>query len=89
MKRTTEAHALIASIVKQAVDDWRWALRSDPINRMMLNDVRRFFKSRWGCELCEALDLDADMMLGKLEREYKREERRRRKADAEARKTEA
>jgi hypothetical protein len=89
MKRTTEAHALIASIVKQAVDDWRWALRSDPINRMMLNDVRRFFKGKWGKDLCEALELDADMMLGKLEREYKREERRRRKADAEARKTEA
>ncbi len=48
---------LVAAIVYRALQDWK----------RHKADVREFFNSQWGQELCDIIDLSAKDILAKLE----------------------
>lgn len=63
-----EARQLISAIVLQAVEDWRTLIRESAKDKDY-DEIREFFRSKWGEMLCDELQLDASFILRKLERE--------------------
>ena len=50
----------VAAIINKALFDWQFPNRR--------NEIREFFQTEWGKELCEIIDLPAEEILRKLEK---------------------
>lgn len=55
-KNKTEAKRIYAAIIRQALDDWKQAVKKD--DRSAKREIRRFFRSEWAETILDVLELD-------------------------------
>lgn len=56
MTKKQEVKTLYAAILRQALVDWKQAIKNN--NQGRKNEIKRFFKSDWGKTILDVLELD-------------------------------
>lgn len=56
MNNKQEVKTLYAAIVRQALVDWKHAIKSN--NQGRKNEIKRFFQSDWGKIILDVLEID-------------------------------